>query len=535
MSQEINGTLLRERLPVITLAANGPVGAAATTVDVVSHIGVTASAANLTFTIPNPTDTRSGRDLIVTNTGANAFTVLGMRIDSNRFGQFIWDATELAWQAPAAPLASGADFFRSAAGTTLPDGTTDISDAITRTGNTGLGFIPSTAPVALLDVSRATRTGTDARNTGDALYVTSSSASVDTTATPEIETIANKVLLAKFQHSNQTQGIGIGFDGIQAIGSKANQDLTIKNRGSGTMREIWQNAGQALKEWRNQGSRLVANCGFRWDWLVANVVAGREYLYDLTGAGTNYDILKQVYRNSGLRTAYRVRQSGLVSSASKLALSENDLNKDKIVLYNFDSTGEQFMGFGMTSGAMTYQTYANWDHNFYHAPDNATANLLMQINADGNVGIGGGLGDQQAKLDVRNNAVIGPMTTEAHRTSTISGASLTVFSPSVASGVVDAGKQTLRLAREQVGSVSWAQTAEFRLGKFEANINAKTSLELWLGNGSSWVSDVKVMELRSNGRVNMPLLPVFSNNTQAIAGGLVAGDLYRSGNSVNIV
>ena len=89
MSQEINGYLLRERLPVITLAANGPVGAAATTVDVVSHIGVTASAANLIFTLPVPSDTRSGRDLIVTNTGANAFTVLGMRIDSNRFGQFI--------------------------------------------------------------------------------------------------------------------------------------------------------------------------------------------------------------------------------------------------------------------------------------------------------------------------------------------------------------------------------------------------------------------------------------------------------------
>ena len=135
MSQEINGYLLRERLPVITLAANGPVGAAATTVDVVSHIGVTASAANLIFTLPVPSDTRSGRDLIVTNTGANAFTVLGMRIDSNRFSQFIWDATELAWQAPAVPLASGADFFRSGSLTGLmPDGTTDTQDAIYRSG-----------------------------------------------------------------------------------------------------------------------------------------------------------------------------------------------------------------------------------------------------------------------------------------------------------------------------------------------------------------------------------------------------------------
>jgi hypothetical protein len=136
---EINSTLLRERLPVITLAANGPVGAAATTVDIVSHIGVSASAANLTFTVPNPTDTRSGLDFLITNTGANAFTVLGMRIDPNRFGQFIWDATELAWQSPAVPLASGADFFRSGSLTGLmPDGTTDTQDAIFRSGQVAI-------------------------------------------------------------------------------------------------------------------------------------------------------------------------------------------------------------------------------------------------------------------------------------------------------------------------------------------------------------------------------------------------------------
>ncbi|MGL5736381.1 MAG: hypothetical protein ACRCYS_16080 [Beijerinckiaceae bacterium] len=136
---EINSYLLRERLPVITLAANGPVGAAATTVDEVSHIGVTASAANLTFTIPNPTDPRSGRDFIITNTGVNAFTVLGMRIDANRFGHFIWDATETLWQSPAVPLASGADFWRSGSLPGLmPDGTADTQDAIFRSGQTAI-------------------------------------------------------------------------------------------------------------------------------------------------------------------------------------------------------------------------------------------------------------------------------------------------------------------------------------------------------------------------------------------------------------
>jgi hypothetical protein len=132
---EINSYLLRERTPPIVLGANGVVGAAATTVDVVSNIGVTASAAGLTFTLANPTDTRSGRSILVMNTGANAFSMYANSVKPGQYIELIWGSEDNSWHSPSVPQESAADFFRSGSLTGLmPDGTTDTQDAIFRSG-----------------------------------------------------------------------------------------------------------------------------------------------------------------------------------------------------------------------------------------------------------------------------------------------------------------------------------------------------------------------------------------------------------------
>jgi hypothetical protein len=135
---EINSFALYEQVDLAALGANGPVGTAAATVDIVAHVGVTASAANLVFTLPNPTDTRNGRIIRVTNKGANAFTMYGLNIAASNYATFLWDAG--AWHTAAAT--SGTDFWRTPIATgALPDGVTDVQDTIERTGqviiNTG--------------------------------------------------------------------------------------------------------------------------------------------------------------------------------------------------------------------------------------------------------------------------------------------------------------------------------------------------------------------------------------------------------------
>ena len=131
---EINSTLLREKLPNITLGASGPIGTAAATVDNVSHVGLTASAANLSFTLPTPTDLRSGRDFRVTNTGAISYAVLAKFIGVNEYADFSWDNG--AWHSEAPTTASASDFWRTDPGSQLPDGSADVTDAIVRTGQT---------------------------------------------------------------------------------------------------------------------------------------------------------------------------------------------------------------------------------------------------------------------------------------------------------------------------------------------------------------------------------------------------------------
>lgn len=131
---EVNSYLLREKTPNITLGANAAIGTAAATVDIVSHVGIIASAAGLTFTLPVPADLRSGRDFRITNAGVNPFTVGSKLIGANDYADFSFDSG--TWHAEAPTTASGSDFWRTDPTAQMPDGVMDVADAIARTGQT---------------------------------------------------------------------------------------------------------------------------------------------------------------------------------------------------------------------------------------------------------------------------------------------------------------------------------------------------------------------------------------------------------------
>ena len=97
------------------------------------------------------------------------------------------------------------------------DGFGGLTNFISINGNGRVG-IGTTNPTNLLDVSSNTRSGTHA--TDRAFY-----------ATRDAGQISDGI--AEFRHSNGTAGVGIGWGGIYATGTNANNDMRISSRGTG--------------------------------------------------------------------------------------------------------------------------------------------------------------------------------------------------------------------------------------------------------------------------------------------------------------
>lgn len=83
----------------ITLAnftANGAIGTAATTVNQASCFIIPQTTANITLTIPNPTDTLASTTCRIINTGSVAFTMYNTIIAPNKFEDFNFDG--ISWK-----------------------------------------------------------------------------------------------------------------------------------------------------------------------------------------------------------------------------------------------------------------------------------------------------------------------------------------------------------------------------------------------------------------------------------------------------
>lgn len=158
---DVNGAEVLRGTTLGNFAANAAIGTAAATVDNFSTVLIPQTTAGISLTIPNPTNTQSGRILSIGNTGTTSVTVGGTAIGAGNVAQFLWSGT--AWL--NIPSAANNDFFRSGAtASTFPDGATDLTDSIVHNGQIGIGavtaFTSATTPgatgvSAALDVSGA--------------------------------------------------------------------------------------------------------------------------------------------------------------------------------------------------------------------------------------------------------------------------------------------------------------------------------------------------------------------------------------------
>lgn len=77
------------------LASGGAIGTAAATVNIGNWFNCAQTTASQTLSLPNPTDTTSGKFVYVMNTGSQSFTMHGATVGAGTLTHFGWSGS--AW------------------------------------------------------------------------------------------------------------------------------------------------------------------------------------------------------------------------------------------------------------------------------------------------------------------------------------------------------------------------------------------------------------------------------------------------------
>jgi hypothetical protein len=180
---EVTDDIRYDTKAIANLATGGVIGTAATTVDVLASFNLSQSTAGQTVTLPNPTDARANKVVLLTNVGAVPFIAYGVTVQPSQSTQVVWSGA--AWKGAAAmPTPSLSHWFSAVGATTLPDGTADLTENIRRNGLVGLNADPNTT----LHVNSTTANDTGLRleqakqgATQSVASITSVAVGVDTT------------------------------------------------------------------------------------------------------------------------------------------------------------------------------------------------------------------------------------------------------------------------------------------------------------------------------------------------------------------
>jgi hypothetical protein len=288
----------------------------------------------------------------------------------------------------AVNLTSANDFWRSGAGAVLPDGTNDTTEAVSRTGNVGIGDVPVNTPTVRLDVANGPRSGTDGRLATTAQYVTATG--------EDLHAGSLTVPLAEFRHTNQTQGVAVAYNGIYATGSSPDVNFAIATKGAGQLRHIWRTISLALSDWWNQAA-IVVGGGVQNRLILGpsggSVTAANHYLGFVQSTGPlqvrqQFDITS----NGTLRVAARFEPDLAELGNTSLVVGEQRTNNRKLVLFSSAPTSaHQFYGMGVNAGTYRFQTDGTGTQfSFFAAASAAASNLVFRVAGTGVVQIPGG-------------------------------------------------------------------------------------------------------------------------------------------------
>ncbi|MBW4635562.1 MAG: polymer-forming cytoskeletal protein [Iphinoe sp. HA4291-MV1] len=323
--------------------------------------------------------------------------------------------------------------------------------------------------------------------------------------------------IGTFYRNNLTQGIGIGYNRIEAIGSIDNQDILILPKGTG---KVGIGTASPTEKLEISGGNLKVN---------GNISAIDATLTGKVGIGTGSTVpIKKLQIESG---ELRVKASHNIDTADIGTFYRNNLTQGIGIGYNrieaigsIDNQdililpkGTGKVGIGTASPTEKLEIS---DGNLKVSGNiSATGNVGIgttttltekleiggnlkvsgNISATGNVGIG--TASPAANLQVRNT-----ITVYNKDNFDFSKTALLVNSKTHNGGSSPAAAESvLTLAREGVANQSWGNMVDFQLSNYrkdnDGTTDAITQLDLYLTKGQ--FSQQSVMSLRGNGNVKI--------------------------------
>ena len=221
--------------------------------------------------------------------------------------------------------------------------------------------ISTTNPVAKVDIHDGRRTG---KNTTvkPSLYVTGSSHPGH----------PGKKGLAEFRHSNQSEGIGIGYNTIYATGSTPNQGISLKPRGKGVIRlngrtDFGVNSSNAGELWINNSKTDHNPRGYATHFNYKK--SGHNYIRgntQITGTVTQKDGQFQVvnpkngHNPTGWWTHFNHKNQALnyIRGKTEMRGETNFVDKGKGINISNPKNGDNKTGWG------THFNYLGRAHNY---------------------------------------------------------------------------------------------------------------------------------------------------------------------------
>lgn len=357
------------------------------------------------------------------------------------------------------PFPFSLDFWRSGGGTTLPDGNTDTSEFVSRTGAVGIGSNTQVGTSQLSVVS-------------DTNVITDP--------------------IASFQTANLTQGVDILWSGIKKSGTGANTPLSINAAGTGNIILHGSPAGEA------------ASAGF-----VGINIASPVAMLDVNGA--------QVLRPVTIADRPTGGSVGLpaatVDIASVIILNQAT-NAQSLTIPNPTNTTAGRILYVTQNGAATgttingYPIFTDrtipfiWDGNSWNPHTRVAINeWLLTGNAGTNNTVYADATAQGGNfLGTTDNTAINIYT---NASSASDKADLRLYTATHTTATISNPIDIFHVRRNGQSGVTYPQTLTVALGHWFADASARTRADIKLGNGNVYISDTTNLSLFSQGGVGI--------------------------------